>query len=99
MKLKVNDLIILKDVMENDDNGLNGDYVDLQVHGGYPENRTNVEAQILKICGSNILVRLEGSPHEDGYSDREYYQPGTIVLWYNKNEILKTKTLTYEEIL
>jgi len=96
MKLKVNDLVILRDVRNNDDYGYNED---LQVHGEYPENKTNVEAKILEIRKNHILVRLEGFPEENDYSDMKYYQPGTIVLWYPKSEILKTKTLTYVETL
>jgi len=99
MKLKVNDLVILRDVTNNDCDWFNDDYADLQVHGEYPENKTKVEAQILEIRGKHILVRLNGRPDEDDYSDRKYYKPGTLVLWYPKREILRIKTLTYEETL
>jgi len=92
MKFKVNDLIILLDAMHNNSFGLDEDDQNLEEHGMYPDKHIKAEGLILKINNTHVLVNVHNSKSERNESNN-------IVLWYPKEEVLKTKTLSYEETL
>jgi hypothetical protein len=92
MKFKVNDLIILLDARNNNSFDLDEDDQNLEVHGNYPDKHIKAEGLILKINNTHVLVNVNNSKSQSNKSNN-------IVLWYFKKDVLKTKTLSYEETL